>query len=84
MTMKDTLFVSEEYYHISGSVELVENNYAIVKPEEPLEFNIDGKSYETDKIYLAQNISFTEDSIDVSGRICKLDDNVFMLIENNF
>lgn len=82
--IKDTLPVSEEDYHILGSIEPAENNYVFVRTEEYIKFNINGQSYETDKIYLAPDIDVTEDSIDTRGRISKISDDVFMLIENDF
>lgn len=83
-TIKADSPITEEYYHITGSIESSENNYVFVKADEDFKFNINGQTYETDKVYLAPDISVTEDSIDVRGRISKISEDVFMLIENDF
>lgn len=74
--------ISENSYNISGSIEWDDNNYAFISLTDTLNVDINNKHYKISKIYLSPDIYIEDINADIEGKIYKLSDNVFMIIQN--
>lgn len=74
--------VSEDSYNISGAIERNSNDYAFVILNNALSFEINNEQYETHEIYLSPDTSIIDGNAEFEGRICKLSDDMFMIIPN--
>lgn len=74
--------ISENSYNISGSIERDDNDYAFISLTDTLNVDINNKHYKISKIYLSPDIYIEDINADIEGKIYKLSDDVFMIIQN--